>query len=135
MPGTVGSVLGRVGLACSIATALYATLLGVLLTPSAQRFAIYAHKVNTLFLGDDLNDPEEFGFAKHQVTPFNLDTPDGETLYAWHILPLDVYTRNEKSIREETRQSGPIRDFVETNAFRLLTSNQPEPARVVVNCT
>lgn len=135
MPSTIGAALGKAGLTCSIAIGLYATLLGILLHPSAQRFALYAHKINTLFLGDNLSDPEQFGFSKNQVTPFNLPTPDGETLYAWHILPLDVYTRNERSIQEEIRRrDGPVDDFTKTNPFHLLTTNDPHPARVIINC-
>ena len=30
-----------------------------------------------------------------QVTPFNFSTSDGETLFCWHVLPLDVYLDNE----------------------------------------
>ncbi|KAI7522867.1 hypothetical protein KC331_g19013, partial [Hortaea werneckii] len=134
MPSTIGAALGKAGLTCSIAIGLYATLLGILLHPSAQRFALYAHKINTLFLGDNLSDPEQFGFSKNQVTPFNLPKPDGETLYAWHILPLDVYTRNEKSIQNEVRRrDGPVDDFTQTKPFHLLTANDPEPARVIIN--
>ncbi|RMX80031.1 hypothetical protein D0869_07866 [Hortaea werneckii] len=134
MPSTIGAALSKAGLTCSIAIGLYATLLGILLHPSAQRFALYAHKINTLFLGDNLSDPEQFGFSNKQVTPFNLPTPDGETLYAWHILPLDVYTRNAKSIQDEgRRRDGPVDDFTQTKPFHLLTANDPEPARVIVN--
>ncbi|RMZ26543.1 hypothetical protein D0859_09397 [Hortaea werneckii] len=134
MPSTIGAALGKAGLTCSIAIGLYATLLGILLHPSAQRFALYAHKINTLFLGDNLSDPEQFGFSKNQVTPFRLPTPDGETLYAWHILPLDVYTQNEKSIQDEVRRrDGPVDDFTKTKPFHLLTSNDPQPARVIIN--
>lgn len=135
MPATAKSLLGKAALIGATATGLYAILLGALLTPSLQRFALYAHKINTLWLGDDLNAPESFGFAKHQVTPFNLRTPDGETLYAWHVLPVDVYARNEKALREEQRPHGPVDDLTQTSAFRLLTAKDAEPARVVVTCT
>lgn len=97
--------------------------------------ALYANSFNTLWW-DNLNDGEAFGFAEHQVTPFNLRTPDGENLYAWHILPTDVYARNEKQILEEERPSDrPIDDFTTTVPFRLLTSNDASPARVLVSCT
>ena len=92
--------------------------------------ALYAHKFNTLFW-HDINDPEEFGFGRNQVTPFNIPTPDGETLYAWHILPLDVYTRNEESLRSEKRSHGPVDDPTDTSALHHLTSSD---ARVVVSC-
>ena len=95
--------------------------------------SLYAHKINTLFY-HDINNSEQFGFAKNQVTPFNIRTPDGETLYAWHVLPIDVCVRNEDLLREESRLHGPVHDFTETSAFRLLTSKDLEPARVVISC-
>jgi hypothetical protein len=93
--------------------------------------ALYAHKFNTLFY-HNINNAEQFGFAKGQVTPFNIRTPDGETLYAWHILPLDVYARNEKALRDDPRRSGPVEHFESTTAFKLLSSSAD--ARVVVSC-
>ncbi|KAK5126755.1 hypothetical protein LTR85_009689 [Meristemomyces frigidus] len=131
MPGTV-KILSNVALAISITVGIYANILGLLMTPSVQRFAVYAHKINTLFAGDNLNKPEAFGFAERQVTPFNLQTPDGETLYGWHILPVDVYARNEKALLDEERPEGPAEDFTATSAFRLLTAAEPEPAKLVV---
>ncbi|KAK4508795.1 hypothetical protein PRZ48_002534 [Zasmidium cellare] len=125
------ALFGKVALGFAGAAGLYAVLLGVLLTPSMQRFALYAHRFNTLWMGDDLNDGETFGYAKNQVTPFNIHTPDGETLYAWHVLPLDVYARNERQIREEKRQPrGPVEDVTETAAFKLLSNGE---ARVIIS--
>ncbi|WPG97519.1 Hypothetical protein R9X50_00029600 [Acrodontium crateriforme] len=124
-------IISRTAIVFACATLLYALILGALLTPNLQRLALYAHKINTLFW-DDLNQPHRFGFAQHQVTPFNIPTPDGETLYAWHVLPVDVYARHEKELQSETRQPGPVTDFKQTTAFRLLKSHEPEPARVVV---
>lgn len=127
--------MSKVGFWVSLAVGLYANIIGLLTTqPAVQRFAVYAHKINTLFAGDKLNKPEAFGFAERQVTPFNLETPDGETLYAWHVLPVDVYARNERALRGEERPAGPVEDFTTTSAFRLLTTEEPEPAKVVVTC-
>jgi len=134
MPSNTTGVLSRVAILFTAAVALYAVLIGFLLTPPLQRFALYAHKINTLFRGDDLSKPEAFGFAKHQVTPFNLRTPDGETLFAWHILPTDVYARHEKALRAEDRPHGPVDDFTATSAFSLLTGDDPAPAKLVVTC-
>jgi len=119
----------------AIAVGLYSVVLGLLLTPAIQRFAVYANHINTLFLGDDLSKPEAFGFAKNQVTPFNIQTPDGETLFAWHILPTDVYARHESVLRAEDRPQGPVADITDTKPFRLLTAEESAPARVVVTCT
>ena len=93
---------------------------------------MYAHKINTLGW-HDINDAEQFGFAKGQVTPFTIPTPDGQTLYAWHVLPVDAYVRNEKSLRDQARHTGPVEDVTQTLPFRLLTSISPS-ARVVINC-
>nr|POE77680.1 isoform 2 of protein abhd12b [Quercus suber] len=70
-----------------------------------------------------------FGFSKNQVTPFNLHTPDGETLYAWHVLPLDAYARHERSLREQERPHAPVEDFTNTSAFSILTGDDPTPAK------
>jgi hypothetical protein len=86
-----------------------------------------------LFL-KDLNDTESFGFAPNQVTPFILQTPDHENLYAWHVLPADVYAENEQEIRSEKRPLAPVSDITDTIGFRLLTSKEGPPARVVVYC-
>ena len=128
----VSSVLSKLGLGTAIAVGSYAVIIGLLLTPPIQRFAIYAHKVSTLFW-DDLNKPESYGFAKNQVTPFTLATRDGIELYAWHILPLDVYARHEAALHASPRPAGPLHDPTQSKAFRLLTDDAN--ARVVVNCT
>lgn len=80
--------------------------------------------------GIDINRPEEFGFASRQVTPFNISTPDGETLYAWHILPLGLYAKHEAEILRQEHELGE--DITTTIGFRLLAKD-PE-ARLVINC-
>ncbi|OAA62249.1 alpha/beta hydrolase fold-1 [Cordyceps fumosorosea ARSEF 2679] len=95
----------------------YAVLLGVATIPSVQRHALYAHKINTLFLYD-VNEPTYWGFAKNQVTPFTLTTQDQESIYAWHILPLPLYYKNENSLA--VQPSGLAADITETEAFKLL---------------
>lgn len=94
--------------------------------------ALYAHKINTLFW-QDVHDAEQFGFAKGQVTPFTIKTPDCQTLYAWHVLPVDTYIRNAESLSAIERPQGPVEDFTKTLPFELLSSTST-PARVVINC-
>lgn len=77
-----------------------------------------------------MNNPESFGFAKNQVTPFSLDTPDGETLYAWHILPLDVYSYYQGNIIKAGETNNP--EYIRNVALEILRID-PD-ARVVVNC-
>jgi abhydrolase domain-containing protein 12 len=93
---------------------------------------LYAHKINTLFW-QDIHDGEQFGFSKGQVTPFTIPTPDGQTLYAWHILPIDAYLRNEKALSETVSPQGPVENFTTTLPYSLLSSTS-SPARVVINC-
>ncbi|KAI2463486.1 alpha/beta-hydrolase [Annulohypoxylon bovei var. microspora] len=95
--------------------------------PFFQRHFLYAHRVNTLFW-HNIDMPEYWGFAKNQVTPFSLTTLDGESLYAWHILPLPTYLKHENIL--QAQQSGFSGDIIKTESFKLL-KNDPE-ARLVI---
>lgn len=95
----------------------YAAFLGVATIPWVQRHALYAHRINTLFLYD-VNEPTYWGFAQNQVTPFTLSTPDQESIYAWHILPLPLYYKNENTLAVQS--SGLVADITTSEAFRLL---------------
>lgn len=85
---------------------------------------MYAHKIHSGFW-HDVNKPESFGFAAHQITPFNISTPDKEVLYAWHILPLSTVSahRHALAAADPLDQSLPLK----------LLKSDPK-ARVVVNC-
>ncbi|RQM08833.1 hypothetical protein DH86_00002974 [Scytalidium sp. 3C] len=89
---------------------------------------LYLHKVQKWWV--DSNRPEQFGFAKNQVTPFNITTPDHETIYAWHILPLGLYAQHEYELLQEP--SGCVEDITRTKAFELL-KNDPE-SRLIISC-
>ena len=65
------------------------------------------------------------------MTPFNLTTPDGETLYCWHILPLDVYAEHEREITAQP--SGPADELTKTVGYKLLKADPK--SRVIINCT
>jgi abhydrolase domain-containing protein 12 len=67
------------------------------------------------------------------VTPFTIPTPDGQTLYAWHVLPIDTYLKNEEALSSIGTPQGPVEDFTQSLAFKLLSSTS-SPARVVINC-
>jgi abhydrolase domain-containing protein 12 len=86
-------------------------------TPSLQTNVFYLHRV-TLTWFKDLNVPESFGFLHNQVTPFYLDTADGERLHAWHVLPLGLYRRHEISLLGQP--SGIAQDITTKLAFKLL---------------
>lgn len=65
-----------------------------------------------------------------QVQPFNVVTPDNETLHAWHVLPLHLCDDYEQDAVANS-PSGPAADVTQTKAFKHL-SESPN-ARVVVN--
>ena len=66
-----------------------------------------------------------------QVQPFNLVTPDNETIYGWHLLPLHLCREHEEELNAN-EPSGPADDYTQTPAFKFL-AHDPN-ARVVVNC-
>lgn len=66
----------------------------------------------------------------NQVTPFTLNTPDGESVYAWHITPLPLYLKNEARLTGQPQGLSP--DFAKTQSFRLLKED-PE-ARLILYC-
>ena len=59
-----------------------------------------------------------------------MNTTDGEVLYAWHILPLALYARNEEALLNEP--IGLSSNIEQNLAFKLL-STDPE-SRLVINC-
>ncbi|KAJ5935209.1 hypothetical protein N7466_004756 [Penicillium verhagenii] len=108
---------------------LYVLFICAVTFPEIQRFVLYAHKFNPSYW-QNLNQVEQFGFLKTQVQPFNLVTPDNETLYGWHLLPLHLVHEHEKELMENT-PFGPSTDYTETVAFKILASNPN--SRVVVS--
>ena len=104
-----GTLAGIVG--------VYIVFIAALTIPYLQDNVIYLHRV-TLTWFQDVNVPEQWGFLRNQVTPFHLKTPDGQTLHAWHILPLEAYRKNEKALRSEP--SGLCHDLKERLGFKLL---------------
>ncbi|KAI9816049.1 MAG: hypothetical protein M1827_002041 [Pycnora praestabilis] len=125
----VAAIFKKAYSALAIAAALYFIFLGLLSIEWLQRHAFYAHKVHTAWWRD-LNKPEQFGFSKNQITPFYINTPDREMLYAWHILPLGLYAKNEGTLLGQ--QPGPAKEITEAVSFRLLAGD-PE-SRLIINC-
>jgi abhydrolase domain-containing protein 12 len=91
--------------------------------------AIYMHKLQMTWL-NDLTKPEQFGFAKNQVTPFFLPTPDGERIFAWHVLPLGTLMEHRDEL--VTQETGLVEKPLETKNLKLLMED-PE-ARLVIFC-
>lgn len=66
----------------------------------------------------DLDIPEHFAFLHNQATPFSIKFSDGETLYAWHILPTELFRKHELALIAEP--AGFVLDMTSRLAFRLL---------------
>ncbi|KAF4953375.1 hypothetical protein FSARC_12426 [Fusarium sarcochroum] len=111
------------GLTLGVPAMLYFSILGALVAaPSLQAHAIYLHKV-TLTWFKDLNTPEQFGFAHHQVTPFYITTADGVELHSWHVLPLATYQTHQQELLAQGPEAGLVEHFEQTLNFRLLREN------------
>ena len=122
------AVLKYGSLSATLAASLYVCLLGLLTTSSFQAHVVYLHKIQMTWF-KDLNVPESFGFLRNQVTPFTINSSDGGSLYAWHILPLELYRRHESRLTAEP--SGCVSDLTSRLAFKLLRDD-PD-ARLVIH--
>ncbi|KAI2486205.1 hypothetical protein Ptr902_00338 [Pyrenophora tritici-repentis] len=87
------SVQAKLGTIAGLAGAYIAFVL-LLTIPAVQDHVIFLHRVTRTW-GLDVNVPEQWGFLRNQVTPFQLKTLDGETLHAWHVLPLETYRKHQ----------------------------------------
>ncbi|BFZ63135.1 hypothetical protein YB2330_004255 [Saitoella coloradoensis] len=100
---------------------LYAGFLLCLTSPPLQRNLLYLHRAKP-FWAADLTKPELYGFAKGRVRPFHIQTPDNERIFAWHVLPFNLYSKH----REELEAPGY--DYAK---HTVLLRSDPE-ARVVI---
>ncbi|KAI9765693.1 MAG: hypothetical protein M1835_007337 [Candelina submexicana] len=129
----IASIFKKAYLALVAGGALYFIFLGLLSQPWIQRHALYAHKLHSAWWQDP-NTPEQFGFAsntssaENQVSRFNLSTPDGKTLYAWHILPLGLYAKHQAAL---SRQPEEHPQYSGSLPFKLLRENAQ--SRLVIN--
>lgn len=96
------------------------------LTPQCR--ALYANNFSTSWI-DDLDDPENWGFGKNQVTPFYVNTHDGQRLHAWHILPRQLYARHEIDI--VAQELGKENDLKSTFAYQLMSKT---PSKLIITC-
>ena len=101
----LNNVVKYATISTAISVGLYATLLGLLTTSWFQAHVVYLHKIQMTWF-KDLSVPESLGFLRGQVTLFTIATPAGSKLFAWHILPLELYRQHEKSlVAESTTQN------------------------------
>lgn len=126
-----GSIISRLlkyaSLSVAVLVDLYALLLGLLTSSTFQAHVVYLHKIQMTW-GKDLDIPQIFGFLYNQATPFSIKTPDGENLYAWHILPIELYREHEADLLAEP--TGVISDIQSRLAFKLLQGD-PESRLVI----
>lgn len=123
----VQNTLWSTAYAVAFSAASYLAFLAILTIPFFQNHVIYLHKL-TLTWFNDVNFPEQWGFLHNQVTPFNLLTEDGQTLHAWHILPLGLYNENAAELVSEP--AGLAADVTARCSFRLLRDD-PEALLVL----
>lgn len=69
--------------------------------------------------------------SEGQVQPFWLDTSDGEKLFCYHVLPLDVYLEHESELVQAVT-TGEVMEELESTVGAKLMKKDPE-SRVVVN--
>jgi abhydrolase domain-containing protein 12 len=114
-------------IAIGLIIALYVILLGLLTTAWFQAHVVYLHAIQMTW-GKDLDIPEVFGFLHNQVTPFAIESASGETLYTWHILPVELYRQHEQKLLSQS--SGFSSDITSHLAFQLLRDD-PEAVLVI----
>jgi abhydrolase domain-containing protein 12 len=118
MPGTIVHLLFKyASISAALLVGLYAGLLGLLATSFFQAHIVYLHKIQMTWF-KDLDIPETFGFLRNQATPFSIKSSTGGTLYAWHVLPVELYRQHEPALIAEP--SGFVLDITSRLAFKLL---------------
>ncbi|WWD20788.1 hypothetical protein CI109_105265 [Kwoniella shandongensis] len=70
---------------------LYGLILVLLTLPPIQREALFLHHVRFPFFAD-FSNPERYGLAPFKTRNLKLETSDGESIGAWHVLPRSIYT-------------------------------------------
>jgi abhydrolase domain-containing protein 12 len=123
----IASFLKYGSISVSVAIGVYAILLGVLTRPAIQAHVTYLDAIRVPWY-KDLNVPETFSFLRNQDTPFSINTSDGERLYAWHILNVELYRKHELALVAEP--TGLVSDITSRLAFQLLRDD-PEAGMVI----
>jgi hypothetical protein len=65
------------------------------------------------------------------VQPFWLNTADGEKLFCWHVIPLDVYLENERELSTAPNAREVVEDLKGTVGEQSLRWDQE--SKVVIN--
>ncbi|WVR08681.1 hypothetical protein IAU60_005739 [Kwoniella sp. DSM 27419] len=72
----------------------YVTLLALLMVPAIQREVLFLHHVAVPPFAK-FDNPEKYGLAPYKTRNLRLNTSDGVSLGAWHVLPRSVYTAQD----------------------------------------
>jgi abhydrolase domain-containing protein 12 len=115
-------------ISAAVLVGLYASFLGLLTTSFFQAHVVYLHKIQMTWF-KNLDVPENFGFLRNQGTPFSIKSSSGGTLYAWHILPIELYRQHEPALIAEP--TGFVLDITSRFAFKLLRDD-PD-ARLIIH--
>lgn len=100
---------------------IYAIAVSILLSSSRlQRIFLYLHNFDLPWAKGNLCNPEYFGFLPGQVVPFRLPTPDGEQLFAWLVIPPELWHANNRSLADEAQGTRSQEQLQETLALKLL---------------
>ncbi|RSH81329.1 uncharacterized protein EHS24_008772 [Apiotrichum porosum] len=70
--------------------AVYALILLVFTVPAVQDEFVFLQRLR-LPLAAKYDNPEHYGLAPYKTRNLRIETPDGEVLGLWHILPQSVY--------------------------------------------
>ncbi|KAI9754430.1 MAG: Golgi apyrase [Chaenotheca gracillima] len=124
----------------AVFVALYAGLLALLTTSFFQAHVVSLHAFQMTWF-KDLDVPETFGFLRNQVAPFSIMSPSGESLYAWHIIPVELYHRHDfKLLRDDPDArlvlhlhgaAGTVGSGYRTPNYRALSAGQPNKIHVL----
>lgn len=69
--------------------------------------------------------------AENQVMPFYIDTPDGEKIFTWHVLPLGLYKAHRDELVKQ--EDGLKLDALSDSANIRLLMKDPK-ARLIIHC-
>lgn len=121
-------LLSRVYWTLAAAGAAYVLGMLSLTHPVLQRAVTYANFVNPTYW-QNITDVESFGFLKSQVQAFTVATPDDQTIYCWHVLPLHLYKAHENALSARAPVAEDWSVASQRPNLRLLLE---DPAAVVV---
>lgn len=98
----------------------YVVAILLLVFPVVQRNATYVHNLNPTWW-HNLSNVEQFGFHRGQVQPFTVQSTDNVTLYAWHLVPTQLYRQHRERL-DGASQSGLLSfdEAAQRPAMRLM---------------